>query len=68
LEATEGIETTGNPIMNLPWTYTGFPTITIPVGKLKKQLPIGLQFVSRFMKDEELLLMIETIASIYGVE
>ncbi len=67
-EATEGIETTGNPIMNLPWTYTGFPTITIPVGKLKKQLPIGLQFVSRFMKDEELLLMIETIASIYGVE
>ncbi|MFC2104327.1 amidase [Bacteroidota bacterium] len=46
---------TGSPLMNLPWTYSGLPTITIPAGKSEKNLPIGLQLAGSFYKDEELL-------------
>ncbi|MCR4442632.1 MAG: amidase [Peptococcaceae bacterium] len=54
-EAPAGIESTGNPIMNLPWTHAGLPTVTLPAGRGKKGLPLGLQFSARFMADEMLL-------------
>jgi Asp-tRNA(Asn)/Glu-tRNA(Gln) amidotransferase A subunit family amidase len=53
--APEGIASTGDPAMNLPWTHAGVPTITIPSGKDKNGLPYGLQITARFMKDETLL-------------
>lgn len=46
---------TGSPLMNLPWTYAGLPVITIPVGKAKNGLPIGLQLTGSFNKDEEMI-------------
>lgn len=46
---------TGSPIMNLPWTYAGLPAITIPAGKSKNKLPLGLQFSGSFPDDERLL-------------
>ena len=42
-----GLTSTGSPLMNLPWTFTGVPTITIPVSKTSLNLPIGLQFSGR---------------------
>lgn len=53
-EAPEGMAT-GSPLMNLPWTYSGLPVITIPGGKSKNNLPLALQFSGSFYKDEELL-------------
>ncbi len=50
-----GIESTGDPAMNLPWTHTGLPTLTIPAGVSSNNLPLGLQFVSAFWQDEALL-------------
>ena len=52
--APKGMQT-GSPIMNLPWTYAGLPAITIPTGKAKNGLPIGLQITGSFYKDEELI-------------
>jgi len=46
---------TGSPLMNLPWTFTGLPTITIPSGYSDDGLPFGLQLAGSFNKDEELL-------------
>jgi len=54
-EAPEGIQTTGDPIMNLPWTHTGLPTITIPAGKSQRGLPLGLQLTASLMQDEKLV-------------
>ena len=53
-EAPEGMAT-GSPLMNLPWTYSGLPVITIPGGRSKNNMPLALQFTGSFMKDEELL-------------
>ncbi len=53
--APEGIQSTGNPVMNLPWTHVGFPTITVPAGRAANGLPLGLQCASAFETDEQLL-------------
>ncbi len=53
--APEGLGATGNPAMNMPWTYTGMPSLTLPAGKAANGLPLGMQFVAPFMKDEFLL-------------
>lgn len=53
--APEGLGSTGNGIMNLPWTYAGLPVITIPVGRAANGLPLGLQCVSAAMADERLV-------------
>ncbi len=53
--APEGIESTGDPSMNLPWTHAGVPAITLPADELPGGLSLGLQLVAPFGRDEELL-------------
>ena len=50
-----GLETTGNPIMNLPWTHSGLPALNIPSGVTPDGLPLGTQIVGRWGQDETLL-------------
>jgi Asp-tRNA(Asn)/Glu-tRNA(Gln) amidotransferase A subunit family amidase len=52
-----GLSATGSPIMNLPWTFAGLPTLALPAGLAKSDLPLGLQLTARFGRDEELLAM-----------
>jgi Asp-tRNA(Asn)/Glu-tRNA(Gln) amidotransferase A subunit family amidase len=53
--APKGLDSTGDPVMNLPWTQIGFPSINLPSGKSDDGLPIGLQVVGRWDSDEDLL-------------
>ena len=53
--APEGISSTGSPLMNLPWTHAGMPAISLPAGFATHGLPLGLQCVCGYMKDEALL-------------
>jgi Asp-tRNA(Asn)/Glu-tRNA(Gln) amidotransferase A subunit family amidase len=53
--APRGLATTGDPIMNLPWTYAGMPTLGLPAGLSLEGLPLGLQVTGRFGADAELL-------------
>jgi Asp-tRNA(Asn)/Glu-tRNA(Gln) amidotransferase A subunit family amidase len=53
--APTGIQATGDPNMNLPWTHTGLPVITLPAGLADNGLPLGLQFIAPFGADELLL-------------
>ena len=42
--------------MNLPWTHAGLPTVSLPAGMSSDTgMPLGLQFVASFGRDEELL-------------
>jgi Asp-tRNA(Asn)/Glu-tRNA(Gln) amidotransferase A subunit family amidase len=52
--APKGLESTGDPIMNLPWTHSGIPTINIPSGVNEEGLPMGLQVAGRWYEDETL--------------
>jgi len=53
--APKGLESTGNAVMNLPWTASGHPVVTVPAGKDAAGLPHGIQLVGRFGKDEALI-------------
>lgn len=53
--APKGLESTGDPIMNLPWTQAGLPAINLLIGKNQEGLPLGLQLVGNWYKDESLL-------------
>ncbi len=53
--APPGLESTGDPIMNLPWTHSGLPSVNLPSGRESGGLPIGLQAVGRWYEDEALL-------------
>lgn len=60
--APEGLESTGNSIMNLPWTHAGVPVITLPAGWVD-DLPVGLQLIGKFDHDERLFSYAKQIAT-----
>ena len=53
--APRGLEWTGSPAFNAPWSLTGFPSITIPIGLAENKLPIGLQFIGEPYSEWNLL-------------
>ena len=53
--APASLDSTGDPVMNLPWTYLGLPALTVPAGQADNGLPLGLQIVAAWMADEKLL-------------
>jgi len=70
-EAPKGIDTTGDPVMNLPWTYAGTPTVSIPVDHLPHgtgphALPLGVQIAAPFGGDEELIYRATLIEAVVG--
>ena len=62
--ATEGIKSTGDPVMSFPWTFAGLPTVSVPAGYNAAGLPFGLQCVAGYMQDEQLLTWAEQIARV----
>lgn len=65
--APPGLESTGDPVMNLPWTHAGLPAMSLPSGKNAEGLPLGLQLIGRWMGDEELLGLARELVSATGV-
>jgi len=53
--APRGLGNTGDPVMNLPWSYAGLPVLGVPAGKNAEGLPMGLQITGRWHGDEDLL-------------
>jgi Asp-tRNA(Asn)/Glu-tRNA(Gln) amidotransferase A subunit family amidase len=65
--APEGLQSTGDPIMNLPWTQSGLPTVNLPSGLSTSGLPFGLQVVGKWYGDEALLDWASEMETILGV-
>ena len=53
--APAGLDYTGDPCMNLPWTHAGLPALNLPAGRAANGLPLGLQCCAAVGRDEELL-------------
>ncbi|HEX2256523.1 MAG TPA: amidase [Afifellaceae bacterium] len=54
-EAPAGLESTGNPVFNAPWTLLGMPAVTLPLMQGPNGLPLGVQLVGRRGFDGRLL-------------
>ena len=46
-EAPRGLGSTGNPVMNRIWTALHAPCISVPAGRGRNGLPVGLQIIGR---------------------
>ncbi len=53
--APAGLASTGDPVMNLPWTQAGMPALGLPTGWNAEGLPLGSQLVAAYGQDEQLL-------------
>ncbi len=53
--APRGLDSTGDPVMNLPWTHAGLPSLTVSAGLNADGLPMGLQVIGRWYGDEVLM-------------
>jgi Asp-tRNA(Asn)/Glu-tRNA(Gln) amidotransferase A subunit family amidase len=62
--APEGLDSTGDPAMSFPWTFAGLPTASLPAGVNSDGLPLGVQCVGGFMRDEDVLAWAEHIERI----
>lgn len=52
--APRGLAGTGDPVMSLPWTHAGLPTLSLPAWE-RDSLPLGLQLAGRWQGDETML-------------
>ncbi|HLZ71266.1 MAG TPA: amidase [Dehalococcoidia bacterium] len=64
--APEGLDFTGDPSFNAPWTMFGPPAIALPGGRDAQGLPLGLQLVGRPRADEALLRVAAWCESVLG--
>lgn len=46
---------TGNPAMNAPWSYTGMPTVSFPIGLSDDGLPLAIQLAGKRNSDFNVL-------------
>ncbi|MFJ2779302.1 amidase [Kitasatospora sp. NPDC087315] len=53
--APPGLDSTGDAVMSLPWSYAGLPALSLPAGPAAGGLPLGLQVVGAAGADERLL-------------
>jgi aspartyl-tRNA(Asn)/glutamyl-tRNA(Gln) amidotransferase subunit A len=51
--------TTGDPAFNSPWSYVGFPTVSIPIGFSADRLPLAVQLIGKPGEDMNLLKIAE---------
>jgi aspartyl-tRNA(Asn)/glutamyl-tRNA(Gln) amidotransferase subunit A len=56
-------DTTGDPAFNSPWSYSGLPTVSLPIAWTDDGLPLAVQLVGRVWCEDDLLAvaaMVET--------
>ena len=54
-EAPMGLNSTGNAVFQRIWTFTGLPTISLPLMKGPNEMPIGVQIIGPKDRDAQLI-------------
>lgn len=53
--APRGLASTGSPVFNRPFSFLGFPSLTVPCGFTRAGLPLGLQLAGRPFEEMTIL-------------
>ncbi len=53
--APHGLGYTGDPAFNAPWSFCGFPSMTVPSGLDKDGLPLGIQLICEPFRESHLI-------------
>ena len=53
--AAPSVETTGDPAFNSPWSYSGLPTVSLPIGWSSDGLPLCAQLIGDHWCEDDLL-------------
>jgi Asp-tRNA(Asn)/Glu-tRNA(Gln) amidotransferase A subunit family amidase len=64
--APVGLQYTGDPIMSLPWSHLGLPSVSIPLPQRRGELPLGVQLVGPRNQDLKLLSSAASIETVVG--
>ncbi|HYX24737.1 MAG TPA: amidase [Thermoanaerobaculia bacterium] len=64
--APRGLDSTGDPVMNVPWSQAGMPAVSLPAGRNAAGLPLGLQVAARWWADEALLAWAGELEEVVG--
>lgn len=61
--APRSLDSTGSPVMCAPWSYAGWPALSLPAGRNPQGLPFGLQCIGPAQFDERLIRWAEPIVA-----
>jgi aspartyl-tRNA(Asn)/glutamyl-tRNA(Gln) amidotransferase subunit A len=64
--APKGLTSTGDPALNVPWSFCGLPAISVPSGVSQAGLPLGIQLVGHPFAEEKLLSVARWCEQIIG--
>jgi hypothetical protein len=59
-----GLESTGDPIFNNPWSMTGNPPVSLPSGLRESGLPLAIQLVGSSFAEGSLLAIAQWCGSL----
>ena len=65
--APEGLDSTGDPAFQQPWTSSGLPTVVVPSGLSESGLPMAVQFAARPFEEGKLLGAAQWCEQVLGV-
>jgi len=66
--APYGLASTGSPVMQGPWTVMGVPTLSLPTGLSKDDLPLAVQLVGSPFAEDYLLTAARWCESVLDVQ
>jgi aspartyl-tRNA(Asn)/glutamyl-tRNA(Gln) amidotransferase subunit A len=66
--AAPGVATTGDPVFNVPWSYTGLPTVSFPIAFSPDGLPLAVQLAGKTDHDRWLLAAAAWVERMAGFE
>ena len=65
--APAGIESTGDPSFNLPWSLSGHPVVSLPCAALDpSRLPISIQLIGAMLEEGRLLNVARWCEQVFG--